>query len=397
MGRSLQRALLIAVIFGVAFMGVAAMLALKPEPPKREQVERAMLVEAAELETASSEILIRSQGTVMPRTETVLSAEVSGAIVDISPKFVAGGVFEKGEVLLRIDPTNYRTAVDRAKALVNQRQIEHDGALKLRTQGYRAEAEYAAAQSALASARADLIRSERDLERTYIRLPYDGLVRSKDADLGQFVNPGTRLGVTFATDFAEVRLPLTDQDLAFIDLPDAREITETGGANGQDVVLSAIQKGELRQWPARIVRSEGVVDEKSRVSYAVAHVDDPYGFESGMTPLPMGTFVSAVLKGVSPGEMIQVPRSAIRGSNKLVFVDDENRIRIRDVNVFRFDADYAYIRDDTLVGQRIVLTALENPINGMPVRTTLDPEIEDADASRLASTAEDQPETSEDQ
>lgn len=397
MGRSLQRALLIAVIFGVAFMGVAAMLALKPEPPKREQVERAMLVEAAELETASSEILIRSQGTVMPRTETVLSAEVSGAIVDISPKFVAGGVFEKGEVLLRIDPTNYRTAVDRAKALVNQRQIEHDGALKLRTQGYRAEAEYAAAQSALASARADLIRSERDLERTYIRLPYAGIVRSKDADLGQFVNPGTRLGVTFATDFAEVRLPLTDQDLAFIDLPDAREITETGGANGQDVVLSAIQKGELRQWPARIVRSEGVVDEKSRVSYAVAHVDDPYGFESGMTPLPMGTFVSAVLKGVSPGEMIRVPRSAIRGSNTLVFVDEESRIRIREVNVFRFDADYAYIRDDTLVGERIVLTALENPINGMPVRTTLDPEAGEVDTSRLASTTEDQPETSEEQ
>ena len=397
MGRRLQRLLLILGIFGVAFAGVFAMLALKPEPPKREQTDLAMLVEASRLETASSEIVIRSQGTVMPRTETVLSAEVSGAIVDISPKFIAGGVFSAGEVLLRIDPTNYKTAVDRAKALVNQRQIEHDGALKLRTQGYRAEAEYAAAQAALASAKADLVRSERDLERTYIRLPYHGIVRSKDADLGQFVNPGTRLGVTFATDVAEVRLPLTDQDLAFIDLPDAREITETGSANGHTVSLSAIQKGELRQWPANIVRSEAVVDEKSRVSYAVAQIEDPYGFKSDMTPLPMGTFVSAALKGVSPGEMIRVPRSAIRGSNQLVFVDDENRIRMRQVNVFRFDADYAYIRDDSLVGERIVLTAMENPINGMLVRTTLDPEVEDVDASRLASSGDDQPETSEEQ
>ncbi len=389
MGRALQRGLLIASIFGIAFAIVFALIALKPEPPKREQVEFAMLVEAAELEMAASEILIRSQGTVLPRTETVLSAEISGAIVEISPKFVAGGVFKKGEVLMRIDPTNYTTAVDRAAALVNQRQIEHDGALQLRTKGYRAEAEYAAAQSALASAKADLVRAERDLERTYIRLPYDGIVRSKDADLGQFVNPGTRLGVTFATDYAEIRLPLTDQDLAFIDLPDAREITRTAKANGQEVVLSAIQKGELQQWTAHIVRSEGVVDEKSRVSYAVARLDDPYGFDSDATPLPVGTFVSAVIQGVSPGEMIRVPRSAIRGSNKLVFVDDDNRIRIRDVNVFRFDADFAYIRDPSLVGERFVLTAMENPINGMPVRTTLDPETDETDdASRLASTGD---------
>lgn len=388
MGRKLQRALLITAIFAVAFGGVFAMLAMRPEPPKREQPNLAMLVEAIELEAASAAVVIRSQGTVMPQTETILSAEVSGAIIDMSPKFRAGGVFEQGEILIRIDPTNYQTAVDRARALVNQRQIEHDGALKLRTQGYRAEAEYAAAQAALASAKADLTRAERDLQRTYIRLPYDGIVRSKDADLGQFVNPGTRLGVTFATDFAEVRLPLTDQDLAFIDLPDARAVAATGEAEGQAVMLSAIQKGERREWKARIVRSEGVVDENSRVTYAVARVDDPYGFETESAPLPMGTFVVASIDGVSPGELIRVPRSTIRGSNQLIFVDADNRIRIREVDVFRFDADYAYLRDTDLIGERVVVTSLENPINGMLVRTTLDEPGTSDDASRIAAADE---------
>ena len=389
MGRKLQRALLIIAIFAVAFLGVFAMQAMRPEPPKREQPNLAMLVDAIELEAASAEVVIRSQGTVMPQTETVLSAEVSGSIIEMSPKFLAGGVFRKGETLMRIDPTNYRTAVDRARALVNQRQIEHDGALKLRSQGYRAEAEYAAAQAALASAKADLTRAERDLERTLIRLPYDGIVRSKDADLGQFVNPGTRLGVTFATDYAEIRLPLTDQDLAFMELPDTRAVAETGEAQGQSVTLSAIQKGERREWAARIVRSEGVVDEKSRVTYAVARVDDPYGFETGLAPLPMGTFVAASVDGVSPGQMIRVPRSTIRGSNQLIFVDTDNRIRIREVDVFRFDADYAYLRDTSLIGERVVVTALENPINGMLVRTTLDEPGESGDASRIAATGED--------
>lgn len=388
MGRKLKRALLIIGIFAFAFAGVFAMLALKPEPPRREQPDMVMLVDAIELEPTEAEIVIRSQGTVRPRTETLLSAEVSGSIIEMSPKFVAGGVFRKGEVLMRIDPTDYRTAVDRARALVKQRQIEHDGAEQLRSKGYRAEAEFAAAQAALASAKADLVRAERDLEQTYIRLPYDGMVRSKDADLGQFVNIGTPLGVTFATDFAEVRLPLTDQDLAFIDLPEARDLAESGSVDGEQVTFSAVQRGQMHRWTGRVVRTEGVLDEKSRVTYAVARIDDPYGFDSNAPALPMGTFVAATIQGISPGEMIRVPRTAIRGSNELIFVDDDNRIRIREVDVFRFDANYAYLRDDHLSGQRIVTTSLENPINGMLVRTTLD---EPDDQSRLASSAEETP------
>ncbi len=390
MGRKLQRTLLIGGIFAVAIVGYVALVSMKPEPPTRERTARAMLVEAIELSPSEADIVIRSQGTVMPRTETVLSAEVSGAIVDISSKFIAGGVFAKNEVLMRIDPAPYKVAVDQAKALLRQRQIEHDGAEKLRSQGYRAEAEFAAAQAALASAKAELVRAERDLDRTYIRLPYAGMVRSKDADLGQFVIPGTRLGVTFATDFAEVRLPLTDQDLAFVELPQARDITETGSAEGQPVTLTAVQRGELVNWTGRIVRSEGIVDESSRVTHAVARIDDPYGFDTDHAALPIGTFVAASIAGVLPGEMIRVPRSAIRGSNQLVFLDAENRIAIRDVDVFRFDAEYAYLRGDDLAGQRVVTTTLESPINGTVVRTTSDPEEQGgSDTSQLASTDED--------
>ncbi|MEM8816945.1 MAG: efflux RND transporter periplasmic adaptor subunit [Pseudomonadota bacterium] len=388
MGRGLQRLLLIAGIL-LSALAVAAVLALsRPEPEKREDIGLAMLVEALELKPSAIEIAIRSQGTVMPRTETVLSAEISGAIVDVSPKFVAGGVFAANETLMRIDPTDYRSAVDSAKALVNQRQIEHDGAYKLRSQGFRAEAEYAAASAALAAAIADLERAERNLERTYIRVPYAGMVRNKEADLGQFVNPGTRLGVTFATDYAEIRLPLTDQDLAFVALPDARTVGTGERVEGQAVTLSATRLGRSEQWPARIVRSEGVVDENSRVSYAVARVEDPYGFETDVPPLPIGSFVAAAIQGVAPDELIRVPRSTIRGSNKLVFVDGDNRLSIREVEVFRFDANYAYLLDTSLAGERIVTTALENPINGMAVRTTLDPQSGD-DAPRIALSGED--------
>lgn len=365
-----MRILLVLGIPILAVVVVMAMVQMRPEPPKKERVDLDPLVDVIELESMTANFQIKSQGTVRPRTETALSAEVSGTISSISPKFVAGGVFAKNEVLMRIDPTNYAVAVDQARAIVKQRQIEFDGASKLREQGYRAESELASAAAALATAKADRVRAERNLERTYIRLPYEGMVRSKDSDLGQFVNPGTRLGVVFATDFAEVRLPLTDGDLAFVDLPSATDVATSEKGSGPDVTLSATQKGAIAQWGAMIVRTEGVVDEKSRVTYAVAEVSDPYRLHSDGASLPMGTFVSATIDGALAVDIVRVPRAVVRGSDELVFVDADSKLRISSVNIVRSDSNYIYVDKGAAAGDRVVSTALATPINGMMVRLT---------------------------
>ncbi|MEM6512307.1 MAG: efflux RND transporter periplasmic adaptor subunit [Pseudomonadota bacterium] len=374
--RSVLRFLLIAGILLSSVVVFRILMLSSPEPPKRANVPTEILVDTVTLERVNAEFSVRSQGTVQPRTETILSAEVSGTITDISPKFIAGGFFDAGEVLMRIDPTNYDVAVRQAEAVLAQRQIEFDGASKLRTQGFRAEAEYASAAAALASAEAELVRANRNLERTFIRLPYDGLVRAKDADLGQFVNPGTRLGVTFATDVADVRLPLTDQDLAFVTLP-------SGGEAGPDVTLTATQKGKPQNWDAAVVRSEGVVDASSRVTYAVAEIPDPYALRSDRAPIPVGTFVSARIAGTSIDDILRVPRAAIRGSDQLIFRDSESRLRIRTVSIIRADADYAYIDDGARAGDEVITTALESPVNGTPVRT-----LDDATRSGVADVGE---------
>jgi len=390
MKRKILRFTVIIAILATAVGGTMFMSRMKPPPQTREVAEIDPLVEVMPLEETVVDFRVTTQGTVRPRTETVLSAEVSGPIVWISPKFVAGGVFEKGEALLRIDPTNYRVAVEQAEALLKQREIEYEGSKKLRLSGYRAEADLASAAAALATARAELTRAKRDLERTRITLPYDGMVRAKEADLGQYVNPGTRLAVTFATDYAEIRLPLTDQDLAFVDLPEPGELTEGGAVEGPPVRLSAVREGRAGTWQARIVRTEGVVDETNRVTYAVARIQDPYGLEAGndaRTPLPMGTFVAAEIDGVTMDDIIRVPRRALRANNQLLFVDEDSRLRIRSVDIIRADAEYAYLHSDSVKGQRITLTALEAPINGMRVRTEAG---DRAERERLAAGAEQQ-------
>lgn len=372
MTRNTKRYLLIAGIFAVAIGGAALLGTMKPPPEKKELASLDPLVTVMPVMAETVNFTVQSQGTVRPRTETVLSAEVSGAIVSISPKFIPGGVFGKDEVLMRIDPSNYAVAVDQAQALLDQRTIEYDGAAKLRSQGYRAESEYASAAAALASAKAELVRAKRNLERTYIHLPYTGMVRSKEVDLGQYVNVGSRLGITFATDYAEIRLPLTDQDLAFIDLPSASQIALSGDGDGPQVTLSATQRGQTNYWEGRIVRSEGVVDEKTRVTYAVARVEDPYrlkAVDDSVAPLPMGTFVAANIEGTTAQDVVRIPRSAVRGNGQVVVVDEENRLHIRDVDILRADARYAYVLSGVSEGERISLTVIENPINGMRVRT----------------------------
>jgi len=364
-----KRVLLIVAILAGGIVASLAMSTLREPPAKKEAEKLDMLVVVQVLHPMTANFSIQSQGTVRPRTETVLSAEVSGTIVDISPKWMAGGVFEKGEVLMRVDPTNYTVAVDQAKALVKQRQIEFDGAEKLLSQGYRAESEHASAAAALASAQAELVRANRNLERTFVRLPYAGMVRSKEADLGQFVNPGTRVGVVFATDYAEVRLPVTDQDLGFLDLPGALDIRDTGAGKGPEVELTTVTRGKSTSWTARIVRTEGVVDEKSRVTHAVAMIADPYQLLGDDNVLPMGTFVSATIVGTRREGVYRVLRSALKGANELLFVDDEDAIQIRAVNIVRSDADYAYIEGGIEEGERIILTAVESPVSGMRVRT----------------------------
>ncbi|HSG97787.1 MAG TPA: efflux RND transporter periplasmic adaptor subunit [Woeseiaceae bacterium] len=364
-----MRKLLIFLILAAAVVSVFVMGAMRPEPQRKERVELDPLVEVMVLEAMTANFEVQSQGTVTPRTETILSAEVSGTITWMSPKFVAGGVFGQDEVLMRIDPTNYEVALKQAEAVLKQRQIEYDGARKLRNQGYRAEAEYASAVAALATAEAELVRARRNLERTYIRLPYEGIARAKEADLGQFVNPGTRLGVTFATDYAEVRLPLTDTDLAFIELPRTGASVTPAAATGPAVTLSAVQKGRATEWQAMLVRTEGVVDEKSRVTYVVASVADPYRLHSDGNELPVGTFVTATIEGTVAENIVRIPRSVVRGANQVIFVDEDDRIRIRSVDIARSDANFIYLRGGASPGDRIVLTTLESPINGTSVRT----------------------------
>jgi RND family efflux transporter MFP subunit len=368
--------ILVSIILVVALVAISK----GKRPEIKDTSKQAVLVEASPAEVVSLHLSVSSQGSVKPRTETTLVAEVPGKIVSVSPNFIAGGFFRAGEILLQIDPSDYQTGLLRAQANLASRQAQYadqkarsEQALKdwtnLGRQGEPSDLtlrkpQLAEALAGVQAAEAELQEAQRDLERTRINVPYDGLVRAKQVDIGQFVSPGTPLGVTFSINTAEIRLPLSASDIEFLDLPSATRLDK---AHRIPVILSAENAGMSDRWQAEIVRTEGVVDETSRVVYAVAELVDPYGVlgQSRQPELRMGTFVKADIQGLRVENAVLLPRSVLRADNTVLIANEDNRLEIRPVTVVRAEPRKVYISGGIAQGDMVVTTAIDAPIPGI--------------------------------
>ena len=382
MGKFFKFMLPLILIIGSIAM-VFALVAYKnsQRAERKPETTQAILVNTVKAEVVSLNLIVSSQGTVKPRTETTLVAEVSGKIVSVSPDFVAGGFFNEGDVLLQIDPSDYHAGLKRAEAALASREAKladetarSEQALKdwqnmgkpgqPSALGLR-KPQMADARANVSAAEADVEKARRDLERTQITVPYDGLVRQKAVDIGQYVAPGTRLGVTFAIDTAEVRLPLTNTDLKYLELP-----TGTGAKTREKpyppVTLSAQRAGDIDQWQAQIIRTEGVVDETSRVVYAVAQVIDPYAVlgQSHQKELKIGTFVNADIQGLPVENVVVLPRFVLQADKTVMIVNDDSELEILPVEVLRTEPRKVYISSGVKAGAQVITTTLDAPVPG---------------------------------
>lgn len=371
------------VILAIAGGTASWMFRNKVEAETKEPEQRVSRVQFVVAAKQSYQVILETTGEVHPRTQTTLIPQVAGEILQVSPNFRNGAFFEAGEILLTLDKRDYVAAETEAaaslarseatykleqaraaQALASWRDLGRGGEpseLTLR----KPQLAQAKAESEAASAR--LERARRDLERTSIEAPYAGYVRQKSVDLGQYVSPGTPLGEIFAVDYVEVRLPLDPSDLRFIDLPDQLRSGEEPEEHQPDVELEDTN-GSGFTWQGKVVRAEGEFDARSRKLFVIAQIVDPYALQTaGRPPLKVGQFVKGKITAKELQDVFVIPERAVRFGREVKVIDQDDRIRFREVTVVWSDLPDLVVRDGLEDGDRICLTTLPFAVEGAKV------------------------------
>ena len=378
--RFLYPIVIIVVGFGLAGIIATTGPKLEQQPPP----SRAPLVRTWKAHSQTVQLSSITYGTVMPRTESDLIPEVSGRIISISPAMVSGGFFRKDELLLKIDPLDYEVALEQARAGLASARSEltnanraHDRQLDLakRQSASQSQQDDALnrlhfAQASLREARARLSLAERDIARTSISAPYDGRVRSERVDVGQFVTRGSPIANLYATDVAEVRLPIHDEELAYLKLP----LNGEESTHHPTVILRARFAGEDHTWEGQVVRTEGELDPQTRMVNVIVQVDAPYELFGNRPPLAVGLFVQAEIIGNRVDHVFVLPRSALQANEQVYVISNENRLQFRDVEIIRIVAEDVYITGGLTAGESICLSTIDHAIEGMLVRPVIENE-----------------------
>jgi len=371
------------LIAALSVIGAFAIVATAPSVEFKEPERAIPTVRTISAQAETYRHRVRTQGTVAPRSEADLVPEVSGRVVWIAPSLAPGGFFKKGEPLLRLERRDFELAVKRQRAAVrraasefefasselDRRQGLSDAGVASPSQLGEKRRTAAVAESNVIDAQAALEQAERDLGRTEIRAPFDGRVRKEQVDVGQFVTRGKPVGNIYATDYAEIRLPIPDHQLAFLSFPDPRRGDSGDAGDGPSVLLRATFAGRRHEWMGRIVRTEGEIDSKSRMVNVVARVENPYESNEAndRPPLAVGLFVEAEIVGPEASDVIVVPRYAMRGDSRILIVNANNELRSKPVEVLRIDRDNVLVQGPLAEGDRICVSPIQVVVEGMIV------------------------------
>ena len=355
----------------------------KPQTPPADS--KLIRTRVAALVRGDYTVVVKANGMVQAHNEVALSAQVSGQVEKVSPAFEVGSYFSRGDVLVELDDRDYQTAIAVAEAT----KLGAEAALQLATETYdrnfnlhakkgvseailkQSFAARAQAAAQLDTVTAHLEQARRDLDRTRIRAPFDGRVRQKSVGVGQSVGLGAPLGHVFAIDYAEVRLPISSREQAFLDLPERQSDIPV------DVELrDGINATSETVWHAKIVRTEGTLNADTLELFAIARIDDPFGLVSADPPLRIGQPIIASISGKTLDNVVSVPRTAVRQLDQVFFIND-GELTNKTLDPIWTDADYLIVADPTIAdGQLVAMTRIVYAPDGAKVEIIPDAEIE---------------------
>ena len=382
---------LLSILLGLGILGgagalVGLMVKFKPEAQK---VERERVLPGVEVMTAKRTdvpLQIPSQGLVSAMRETSLASEVAGRVAKVSPRFKVGERFAEGEVLIELEDSDYRSAITQAESALAEAQaalIQEQARAEQAVRDWNKIApgqpptDLATRKPQLLSAEArvratedSLARARRDLERTRIRTPFAGRLRATHTELGSYLTPGGRVADFDSTGRYEIRLPVSLDDLAFLE-----------AQTGADALLKASVAGQDLVWKGTVARTEGEVERASRSVYLVVEIEEDSRPENAF--LKPGLFLRAEVAGRVAKGVFQIPRRAFLDEARLVVVGPGDKLEIRSVKTLRGGRDSVLVSEGLQEGERVCLTSLPAPMNGMEVRVLESGQGPDAQAAKF--------------
>ncbi|MDG5469730.1 efflux RND transporter periplasmic adaptor subunit [Deltaproteobacteria bacterium IMCC39524] len=381
----MKRALLPFLVIVIALVLTFVLVKSRKTPKPHETPHLGPLVEIGVLTKANRQILVSGTGSAQSRYEVSITPQVKGRVSELSPQMVAGGTFQKDELLFAIEDLDYQLAIAHAQATLAQAELEllrNENLADLARKEWHSlnsesdlepnplvvyEPQLKSARALRDAAQANVKQAELNLQRTRIYAPFDCYVRSEQLEIGQFLIAGAPVATVAGIDQIEIVVPVSLDEIVWLQVP--RKGTKQRGSLAKVELQSG---GRTFHWQGELTRSLGEIDPRNRMARVVVTVNDPFTEDTEkanlLNDLLPGMFVNVQLLGEELPDVISVPRGALHDNDTIWVIDDENRLHIREVDILRRERDEVLIRSGLDANEKIVLTNLSGAAEGMLLR-----------------------------
>ena len=366
--------IIIAIFIAFSFFLIKA----KKGPQRKKEIKREVLVKAEKIKPAGPFIPITVTGTVNPKYVIDLSTQVSGLITWVNPKFIRGEFFKKGDILFKIDDTDYKSALEEAKARLTKAKLDLE-IIRARADIAKKEWElqehkpnerplplvfyrpqYENARQLVEAARATVKRAMVDLKRTTIIAPFDCYVKEESVEIGHYVHSGSKVAELVYAKEAEVVLPVQEEYLALID---------SQNRNGEGSHVDIFVPGIGKAFKGQVDRIAPFVNKKTRMADCFVLIKDPFcqNKKENCIPLSIGAFVKAVIKAHAPKETFIIPESGLKGLREIYVINPEGLLVKKRIKVIHMDQNRIWIQGDISLRDMVVTSPVDEGLLGMPV------------------------------
>ena len=372
------------LIIGLGLAGSRWMYKTRPKAKKAKPPQMAPLVRTQKLKAVDYEVRIPAMGKVVPAREITLSARVSGEVISVSPGFVPGGTLEKGEEILRIDPSDYRLEltqaesdvveaeyaleVEKGKQNVARREWElmkkEDATGKVKPDLALRKPHLRKARADIDRARAKLKQAELNLQRTRIKAPFNAIVKSKNVDLGSQVAARGELAALVDTDRFWIRAAVPSDRLKWFDIPGK------SAGTGAVVDVDKINGNPAGDRQGQVLRLLPDLEEEGRMARILVRVKDPLNLEnsSSAPPLLLGSFVRLNIHGRTLENVLAIPRDAWRDRGRIWLATPDGKLEIRSPRPLWKGMQNIYIKDNIDKKLRLINSDIPAPVQGMELK-----------------------------